>query len=207
MELQLALFDRRAALGWDPSFSGLHRIPLGETAWVDHTPGWVRGHQHLFDALAASTQWQVPEAPAGRPPTGLAAMVPADGPGHPVLSELSHALTLRYGRCLTGVELRLYRYGRDHHLPARSRARAKKPAPGLTAVLGLGTPRTVRVRPLGGQPARSFRLGFGDLLVVGSAQGSLPRIETPPSPRCHGAQLAVHFVGGDAEPAVALAAR
>lgn len=207
MELQLALFDRSATPRCDPAFARLQRHCLGEAAWADHVSGWVQGHQGLFDALASQTRWQQGPSSLANPATCLSASVPVDGPGHPLLSELSHALTLRYGRCLTGVELRLYRHGRDHSPATPHRAGRGASLAGLTAVLGLGAPRTIRVRSSPKQRPKSFHLGWGDLLVVGGSARASQSLETPRLSKGHGAQLAVHFHEDTAAAAAALAAR
>ena len=45
--------------GFDPGFATLERRYLGFGAWVDHAPGWVRGHEALFAAVVdAVERWQ-----------------------------------------------------------------------------------------------------------------------------------------------------
>ena len=35
----------------DLDFPGIGRIDLGEGAWVEHLPNWLKGHQDLFETL------------------------------------------------------------------------------------------------------------------------------------------------------------
>ena len=35
----------------DLDFPGIVRIDLGEGAWVEHLPNWLKGHQDLFETL------------------------------------------------------------------------------------------------------------------------------------------------------------
>jgi hypothetical protein len=57
MQRQLDLFGARR-VGFDASFAELRRDELADAAWVDHAPGWVRGHDALFDELEASLEWR-----------------------------------------------------------------------------------------------------------------------------------------------------
>jgi hypothetical protein len=44
-------------IGFDATFSQLRRAELSDGAWIDHAPGWVSGHDRLFDALEAQLAW------------------------------------------------------------------------------------------------------------------------------------------------------
>ena len=43
---------------FDPGFADLRRSEFADGAWVDHVPGWVRGHDQLFDDLERSLTWR-----------------------------------------------------------------------------------------------------------------------------------------------------
>jgi hypothetical protein len=45
-------------ISFDPGFADLRRSELADGAWVDHVPGWVRGHDQLFDDLERSLTWR-----------------------------------------------------------------------------------------------------------------------------------------------------
>ena len=75
----------------DLDFPGIVRIDLGEGAWVEHLPNWLKGHQDLFETLRETTGWrrqdrqmfdQVIEVPR------LIAKLPDDGPGDPLVDAM-----------------------------------------------------------------------------------------------------------------------
>jgi len=45
-------------ISFDPGFADLRRSELADGAWVNHVPGWVRGHDQLFDDLERSLTWR-----------------------------------------------------------------------------------------------------------------------------------------------------
>jgi alkylated DNA repair dioxygenase AlkB len=155
--------------GFDAGFAALRRLPLGRGAWVDHQPGWVTGHEALFESLWATTRWKqqrrrmyerMVEVPR------LVATLPEDGPGHSLLPEMAAALSSRYARPLHQISLAGYRDGRDSVAFHGDRfVRDRDDA--VVAIVSLGAPRRFLLRPAGGGPSRAFSLGEGDLLVMG----------------------------------------
>jgi alkylated DNA repair dioxygenase AlkB len=155
----------------DPDLTGLRRLPLDAGAWVDHLPGWLEGHDAVFEALRRTTRWEhhrrrmyerVVDVPR------LVAELPDDGPGHPVLDRAARVLSRRYGLALARVSLAYYRDGRDSvawhgdrlgHLVDDT----------VVAIVSLGEPRRFLLRPAGGGASRVFDLGWGDLLVMGGS--------------------------------------
>src|SRR5262249_45505925 len=100
----------------DQRLSGLRRLSLNAGAWVDHLPGWLEGHEALFEHLRRTTRWEhhrrrmyerVVDVPR------LVAVLPDDGPGHPVLEQAADALTRHYDLSLPRISLAYYRDGRD----------------------------------------------------------------------------------------------
>jgi alkylated DNA repair dioxygenase AlkB len=145
------------------------RTELGSGAWIDFLPGWVSGHQALLDVLWSTTEWQalrrrmyerIVDVPR------LVATLPDDGPGHPVIAELSAALSAWYGRPLERVSLAAYRSGQDSVAFHGDRlGRAVDDA--IVAIVSLGEPRRFLLRPAGGGASRALTTGRGDLLVMG----------------------------------------
>jgi alkylated DNA repair dioxygenase AlkB len=168
---------------FDPHFSSLERTELAEGAWVDYAPGWVSGHGRLFDALASQTRWRTYEEtlydrtlPAPR----LIAMLPEDGPGHPLLELIRTALSQRYGEAFPRLSLALYRNGRDSVAFHGDRVARTLPS-ALVATLSLGSPRRFQLRPRGGGRSLGWKLGWGDLIVMGGScqrtwQHAIPKV-------------------------------
>jgi alkylated DNA repair dioxygenase AlkB len=155
----------------DPQLRGLRRITLDATAWVDHCPGWVEGHQQLLDHLSDTTRWQAQRVPMYDRTVDvprLVATLPEDGPGHPLLAEIARALGEHYGVAFTRVGLALYRDGNDSVAWHGDRVARELPE-AIVATVSLGEPRRFLLRPAQGGTARSFALGWGDLIVMGGA--------------------------------------
>jgi alkylated DNA repair dioxygenase AlkB len=155
----------------DRAFRRLRRIQLDGTAWVDHCPGWVEGHQKLCDALAAGTRWQhqrveMYERTVDVP--RLVAALPEDGPGHPLLPEMMAALDAHYGVSFARIGLALYRDGNDSVAWHGDRVARELPV-AIVATVSLGEPRRFLLRPAAGGPTRAFALGWGDLIVMGGS--------------------------------------
>ena len=205
---QLALLDRATAPAADPTFAGVHRRDLGQGAWLDHGSAWLVGHQPLMDDLVAGMAWRSASREMYGEPVAvprLLGRVPEDGPGHPILSDLSALLTRRYGRCLTDVSLALYRDGRDSVAPHADRVGRDRIDDSVVAILSLGVPRRFRLKPVGPGASLHFTLGWGDLLVLGGSCQRHWLHGVPKARRTHGPRMSVMF--REARPAGAIAAR
>lgn len=150
------------------AFARVNRLELGMDSWLDYAPEFVAGHDTLFTRLLASMQWRqerrvmyerevlVPRAYAS---------APEDGPIDPLLAQVGEALASRYGASFERIGIAHYRDGHDS--VAWHRDHMPRDRPTLVAILSLGTPRRMLVRPFGGGPSRAFALGAGDLFVMG----------------------------------------
>lgn len=168
---QPSLLDRGPA-GFDRSCSGVERIALDRTSWVDLARGWVRGSDALFTEVLVSRRWgertrwmydrRVRE-PRLTAPWSLRAGVPLEPA---LLDELRVALSERYGVLLDSAGFNLYRDGRDG-VAWHSDHVVKEIAEPIIALVSLGEPRRLLLRPRGGGRSIAFSLGRGDLLVCG----------------------------------------
>src|SRR5262245_2503456 len=172
--MALSISHQQALFGsgqpdFDAAFTGVRRLALGRGAWVDHLPGWVDGHQGLFGTLWSTTRWRserrwMYERQVDVP--RLYAVLPEDGPGHPVRIDLQTALSRRYNRPLSEISLAAYRDGRDSVAFHGDRVGRERDDT-IVALVSLGEPRRFLLRPAGGGTSRAFDLGWGDLLVMG----------------------------------------
>lgn len=154
---------------FDASFAELRRHELSRGAWVDHQPGWLVGHQALFDRLAESIVWEQHRRPMYDRMVDvprLTGSVPEGAIGLDVVTDMGRALGDRYGVAFTRLGVALYRDG-DDSVAWHGDQVAREMAQALVATVSLGEPRTFCLRPKGGGAARRFRLGHGDLLVMG----------------------------------------
>jgi alkylated DNA repair dioxygenase AlkB len=193
---QLDLFGARTAPELDASFSRLRRHPLGDGAWIDHQPGWVSGHDALFDELERTVPWRsermrmydrVVDVPR------LIASLPSDGPRvmHPLIEAMRLALSARYGEDFVRTTAALYRDGRDS-VAWHGDTVARDLPEAVVATVSLGTPRRFLLRPAQGGPSQTFSLGAGDLVVMG---GSCQRTwrHSVPKVAAAGPRIAVMF--------------
>ena len=109
-----------------------------------------------------------------------------------MLTAAREALNARYGPELgepfRTAGLCLYRDGRDSvawHGDTIGRGRTEDT---MVAILSLGTPRPLLLRPRGGGTSLRFEVGHGDLLVMGGScqrtwEHAVPKTSQPAGPR------------------------
>jgi alkylated DNA repair dioxygenase AlkB len=153
---------------FDPTLHGARRRFLGAGAWVDHVPGWLAGADALFDEVLRGAPWR---EPADRPMYDRVVAVPRlvatcweDRPR--VLDQAAHCLSRHYGRRLRSITANLYRDGHDSVAWHGDKVRLAR-SDTVVAILSLGCPRTLLLRPTGGGPSIGWELRGGDLLVMG----------------------------------------
>ncbi|WP_405782810.1 alpha-ketoglutarate-dependent dioxygenase AlkB [Streptomyces sp. NBC_00859] len=176
VHLQSSLFDQDDASGLRP-LAGLRRRHLGRGAWIDVLPQWLAGADALFDMLVRDVPWhaerrvmyeRVVEVPRLLSFFGDGATLP-----HPVLGEARDALGAHYAEELaepfTTAGLCFYRDGRDGvawHGDTIGRGGREDT---MVAILSLGAPRSLVLRPRGGGSTVRTPLGHGDLIVMGGS--------------------------------------
>jgi alkylated DNA repair dioxygenase AlkB len=167
---QLSLFGRGDP-DVDANFSELTRTPLSRDAWFDYAPGWLSGHEAVFETLVGSVQWRqerremyerILDVPR------LVAVLPRDGPGHPLIERIRRTVSQRYGEELTRVSLGYYRDGQDSVAWHGDYVARQLPS-ALVATVSVGAPRRFLLRPKGGGTSLALSLGWGDLLVMGGS--------------------------------------
>ncbi len=177
----------------DSQFGTLERHHLDDGAWVDHAPGWLAGPDAVFDELLRASPWQVHELPM----YGQLVAQPrlsahwGDGPHDPglppVVGAMADLLSARYRIALDSVGANLYRDGRDSVAWHGDRVLRTVPV-ATVAIVSLGAPRRFLLRPRGGGRSIAYRLGSGDLLVMGGScqrtwQHCIPKTANPVGPR------------------------
>jgi alkylated DNA repair dioxygenase AlkB len=165
---QLDLFSTGAP-AFDAELRSLTRMTLAQGAWVDHAPGWVRGHDALFDTLERGLAWrretmEMYDRTVDVP--RLLAHVPAEGPGQPLIEDMRRTLSAHYGEEFVFTTAALYRDGKDS-VAFHGDTTARTMVEALVATVSLGAPRRFLLRPADGGPSISLPLGRGDLVVMG----------------------------------------
>ncbi|MFJ5263118.1 alpha-ketoglutarate-dependent dioxygenase AlkB [Streptomyces sp. NPDC088387] len=198
--LQGSLFDQadQVRLG---ALDGIRRTVLGSGAWIDVLPGWLKGSDALFEQLAVGVPWraerrtmydQVVDVPRLLCFYGRDDTLP-----HPVLDEAREALTAHYGAELrepfTTAGLCLYRDGRDSVAWHGDRTGRGAREDTMVAILSVGAPRDLLLRPARGGDSVRRPLGHGDLVVMGGSCQRTWEHCVPKTTRAAGPRISVQF--------------
>jgi len=193
--LQSSLFDEVGAVGLG-SLRSVRRTALSRGAWIDLLPGWLTGADALFERLAGRVPWRaerrhmydrVVDVPR------LLCFYDEDEPlPDPILDEARAALNHHYGAELgepfRTVGLCYYRDGRDSvawHGDTTGRGSTEDT---MVAIISIGAPRVLLLRPRGGGRSIRHALGHGDLIVMGGScqrtwEHAIPKTTRPVGPR------------------------
>ena len=194
--VQGSLFDLGDDIGLGALGPLVVRQQLGRGAWVDLLPGWLRGADALFDELVDMVPWHAERRQMYERvvdvPRLLSFYAEDDELPHTVLTQARDALSAHYGPEL-GEPFRtagmcLYRDGRDSvawHGDTIGRGKAEDT---LVAIISLGAPRSLLLRPRGGGATIKNQLGHGDLIVMGGScqrtwEHAIPKTARPVGPR------------------------
>ncbi|MEU3413270.1 MULTISPECIES: alpha-ketoglutarate-dependent dioxygenase AlkB [unclassified Streptomyces] len=198
--LQGSLFDQTDELRLGP-LDGLRRTVLGAGAWIDVLPGWLSGADALFERLAAEVPWRAERRKmydsVVAVPRLLAHYGERDPLPHPVLDEARAALSRHYaeelGEPFTTAGLCFYRDGRDSVAWHGDRIGRGAREDTMVAILSVGVPRDLLLRPVGGGSAVRRPLGHGDLIVMGGSCQRTWEHCVPKTGRATGARISVQF--------------
>jgi len=196
VSVQESLLDMadEPALG---AFGGtVRRTSLSRGAWVDLRPGWLTGSGAVFGRLLQTVPWRAEKRHMYDKVVAVPRLLCFYGEDAPlpdqVLTAAREALNARYGPELgepfRTAGLCLYRDGRDSvawHGDTTGRGRTEDT---MVAILSLGTPRPLLLRPRGGGTSLRFEVGHGDLLVMGGScqrtwEHAVPKTSQPAGPR------------------------
>ncbi len=189
MDFQSTLFEAPATgLG---GFAGIERRELGSGAWVDLLRSWVPGADDVFATLVDQVPWraerrQMYDRVVDVPRLVYTYMIGEDLP-HPVLVEARDALSEHYlpelGEPFRTAGCCYYRDGRDSVAWHGDRIGRGNTHDTMVAIVSLGDPRKLALRPRGGGPSSAIEMGHGDLLVMGGScqrtwEHAVPKVAT-----------------------------
>ena len=200
--LQGSLLDLCDEPAPGPLGASVRRTVLGHGAWVDFRPGWMAGADVLFERLRDAVPWKDERRRMYDRVVGVPRLLCFYGEGEalpdPALAEARHALGQHYGPGL-GEPLRtaglcLYRDGRDSVAWHGDRIGRGDKEDTVVAILSLGAPRALLLRPRGGG-GRALRhdIGHGDLLVMGGSCQRTWEHAVPKTARATGPRISVQF--------------
>ncbi|MDJ0771562.1 MAG: alpha-ketoglutarate-dependent dioxygenase AlkB [Ilumatobacter sp.] len=179
---------------FDESFAELQRLDLDATTWVDLAPGWLTGADQIYDQLVALLPFrqrtgvrmfdQIVDEPRLSAWWRLESGEPEP---MPILHGMRLLLAERYDEPFDSIGFNLYRDGDDSVAWHGDRHRHVVTNP-VIAIVSVGSPRPLRLRPRGGGTSLSWSLGNGDLFVMGGAcqhewEHTVPKVRVTHGPR------------------------
>ncbi|NUO99249.1 MAG: alpha-ketoglutarate-dependent dioxygenase AlkB [Nonomuraea sp.] len=193
---QASLLGFGDALGVGPLGATVRRTHLGDGAWIDLRPGWLTGADTLFARLAETVPWRAERRRMYDRVIDVPRLLKFYDEGEPlpdpVLDDARAALGDHYGAELgepfRTAGLCFYRDGRDSvawHGDTIGRGGTEDT---MVAIVSVGSPRPLLLRPRGGGPSIRRDLGHGDLIVMGGScqrtwEHAVPKTTRPAGPR------------------------
>jgi alkylated DNA repair dioxygenase AlkB len=196
--LQPSLLDLSDDIALGPLAGALTRQALTAGAWLDVRRGWLSGADALFDVLADQVPWQAEEREMYQRIVAVPRLLSFYDEGaqlpHPVLAQARDQLGAHYagelGEPFRTAGLCLYRDGRDSVAWHGDRIGRSRTEDTMVAILSVGAPRQLLLRPGPGTPGSTVRhsLGHGDLVVMGGScqrtwEHAVPKTSRPVGPR------------------------
>jgi len=153
------------------------RIHLDRGAWVDIARGWLPDPDDVFAALVSDVPWHEERRQmydrVVDVPRLLHTYLQGDPLPHPRLAEARGRLTAHYlpelGEPFVTAGCCYYRDGHDSvawHGDKIGRGRTDDT---MVAIVSVGDPRRLALRPHGGGKGMSIEMGHGDLVVMGGS--------------------------------------
>jgi alkylated DNA repair dioxygenase AlkB len=198
MPFQASLLDLAEEVTLGALGDTVHRTELGDGAWIDVRKGWVSGADVLFSRLAGTVPWRAERRPMYDRVVDVPRLLRFYGEGEPLpdpaLSTAKALLDEHYGDELgepfLTAGLCLYRDGRDSVAWHGDRFGRGNVDDTMVAIISVGSPRALLLRPNGGGSGRTIRheVGHGDLLVMGGTcqrtwEHAVPKTAKPVGPR------------------------
>ncbi len=178
------------------------RTALTHGAWVDVRRGWISGADVLFERLLRAVPWRAERRPMYERvidvPRLLCFYDEDDPLPDPALDDARRALDEHYaaelGEPFRTAGLCLYRDGADSVAWHGDRIGRGARHDTMVAIISLGAPRALRLRPRGGGAASlRFDVGHGDLLVMGGSCQRTWEHCVPKTARDLGPRISVQF--------------
>ncbi len=178
VDFQGSLFGGASAgVGVGALAGRVRRTPLSHGAWLDVLPGWLEGADEVFAVLLEQVPWRAERRQMYDREVDVPRLVHTYGVGaplpHPALTEARDALSAHYadelGEPFVTAGCCYYRDGDDSvawHGDNLGRGRTTDT---MVAIVSLGSPRRLCLRPRGGRTEVSHALGHGDLVVMGGS--------------------------------------
>lgn len=180
MDFQATLFgptDRAAPVCSPLGDGGFERTPLSRGAWIDVRRDWLPDPDEVLATLVREVPWRAERRQMYDRVVDVPRLVHTyleDDPlPHPTLALARAALSRHYAEELGEPFLTLgccyYRDGRDSVAWHGDRFGRGRDDDTMVAILSVGDPRRLALRPRGAGASVSVEMGHGDLLVMGGS--------------------------------------
>jgi alkylated DNA repair dioxygenase AlkB len=200
---QASLLDLAESVEPGPLGATVERTTLTEGAWVDLRKAWIAGADLLFERLTSTVQWRAERRPMYDRVVDVPRLLCFYAEGEPLpdpaLVAIKDALDQHYGAELgepfLTAGLCLYRDGRDSVAWHGDRIGRGGTHDTMVAIISVGSPRPLLLRPSGGGAGRTLRheLGHGDLLVMGGSCQRTWEHAVPKTARAVGPRISIQF--------------
>lgn len=187
----------------DGGFGSLHsttRRELTRGAWVDVRPGWLPD-AGLFETLVDGVDWKAERRQMYDRVVDVPRLVRFYGESEPwpdpLLYDAREALDHHYraelGETFATAGLCYYRDGTDSVAWHGDNIGRSATEDTMVAIVSLGAPRQLMLRPRGGGTSLKFLLGHGDLVVMGGSCQRTWEHAIPKSTRVTGPRISIQF--------------
>lgn len=198
---QASLFATGDEPGLAPLAGRVTRTELGDGAWLDACPGWLCGADGLFERLRTRVPWRAERRQMYERVVDVPRLLCFYGEHQPLpdpaLGEMRAALDAHYrpdlGEPFATAGLCLYRDGRDSVAWHGDRIGRGRREDTMVAIVSVGAPRTLLLRPTGGGPARRYEVGHGDLVVMGGSCQRTWEHAIPKTAKAVGPRISIQF--------------
>lgn len=175
--IQPTLFDSVPGTDVGSSLRDARRVHLGNGAWLDLLPGWLPDADEVFSRMVDHVPWRAEQREmydrVVDVPRLVCTYAGAEALPHPGLVEAREALTRHYagelGEPFVTAGCCYYRDGHDSVAWHGDRIGRGRSHDTMVAIVSLGSPRRLSLRPRGGGPSQHHLMGHGDLLVMGGS--------------------------------------
>lgn len=175
MDFQGSLFEAPTIEA--PVFDGVERTALSRGAWIDIARGWLPEADDVFATLVRDVPWRAERRQMYDREVDVPRLLHTYGVGdplpHPSLARARGALSGHYrpelGEPFVTAGCCYYRDGRDSVAWHGDTIGRGKTQDTMVAIVSLGDPRRLALRPRLGGRSMSVEMGHGDLLVMGGS--------------------------------------
>ncbi|HEU5005983.1 MAG TPA: alpha-ketoglutarate-dependent dioxygenase AlkB [Jatrophihabitantaceae bacterium] len=174
---QGSLFDCDRAPELEPLAGRVRRTELSGGAWIDLRPGWLSGADALFERLRDVVPWRAERRQMYERVVDVPRLLcfyreqqPLPDPALDAMkAELDAYYLAELGEPFATAGLCFYRDGRDSVAWHGDRIGRGNTEDTMVAIVSVGDPRPLLLRPRAGGQSLAIPLGHGDLIVMGGS--------------------------------------